>query len=104
MLKLSRLRSTILIIAVSVLLLANCIGRATPPEQVKLTQQQNEVLGKFARQVGADELNILLHDPQAEGIPFHVHTAPPAAPTHAAHLPGIPAGDLLYILANVNED
>ncbi|MBV6492901.1 MAG: hypothetical protein LDLANPLL_00906 [Turneriella sp.] len=86
------------------ILLANCIGRATPPEQVKLTQQQNEVLGKFARQVGADEINILLHDPDATGLPFHVHTAPPAPVGHAAHLPGLPAGDLLYILANVNED
>ncbi|MBN8220862.1 MAG: hypothetical protein J0L53_08045 [Spirochaetes bacterium] len=67
-------------------LLASCIGRATPPEQVKLTQQQNEVLGKFARQVGADEVNILLKDP------------------NDATLPGIPVGDLLYILTYVNED
>lgn len=67
-------------------LLAACIGRATPPEQVKLTQQQNEVLGKFARQVGEKEINILLKDP------------------NDATLPGIPVGDLLYILSKVNED
>ncbi len=66
--------------------LAACLGRATPPEQVKLTQAQNEVLGKFARQVGEKELNILLKDP------------------NDATLPGIPVGDLLYILSKVNED
>jgi len=68
------------------LLAAGCIGRATPPEQVKLTQQQNEVLGKFARRVGEAELNILLRNP------------------NDTTLPGIPVGDLLYILAKVNED
>lgn len=67
-------------------LLVACIGRATPPEQVKLTQAQNEVLGKFARQVGENELNILLKDP------------------NDAMLPGIPVGDLLYILGRVNPD
>lgn len=67
-------------------LLAACIGRATPPEQTKLTQQQNEVLGKFARQVGEKEINILLKDPND--------------PT----LPGMQVGDLLYILTYVNED
>jgi hypothetical protein len=61
-------------------------GRATPPEQVKLTQAQNEVLGKFARRVGEAELNILLRNP------------------NDTTLPGIPVGDLLYILAKVNED
>lgn len=73
-------------LALLVPLLAACIGRATPPEQVKLTQQQNEVLGKFARQVGEKEVNILLRDPQD------------------TTLPGIPTGDLLYILAFVHED
>jgi hypothetical protein len=68
------------------LLAAGCIGRATPPEQVKLTQAQNEVLGKFARRVGEAELNILLRNP------------------NDTTLPGIPVGDLLYILAKVNED
>ncbi|MCX7631766.1 MAG: hypothetical protein N2Z22_00380, partial [Turneriella sp.] len=63
-----------------------CLGRATPPEQVKLTQAQNEVLGKFARQVGEKELNILLRDP------------------NDTTLPGIPIGDLLYILSRVHED
>ena len=67
-------------------LLADCIGRATPPEQVKLTQAQNEVLGKFARQVGEVELNILLKDP------------------NDTTLPGMVVGDLLYILSKVNED
>jgi len=67
-------------------LLTACLGRATPPELVKLTQAQNEVLGKFARQVGEKELNILLKDP------------------NDTTLPGIPIGDLLYILSKVNED
>ncbi len=68
------------------LIAAGCIGRATPPEQVKLTQAQNEVLGKFARQVGEVELNILLKDP------------------NDTTLPGMVVGDLLYILSKVNED
>jgi hypothetical protein len=67
-------------------ILTACLGRATPPELVKLTQAQNEVLGKFARQVGERELNILLRDP------------------NDTTLPGIPVGDLLYILSRVNED
>ncbi len=73
-------------LALLVPVLAACIGRATPPEQVKLTQQQNEVLGKFARQVGEKEINILLKDP------------------NDTTLPGLPVGDLLYILSKVNED
>ncbi|MFO1471260.1 MAG: hypothetical protein U1F27_09500 [Turneriella sp.] len=75
-----------LIVLILVLVSSQCLGRATPPEQVKLTQQQNEVLGKFARRVGEKELNILLNDPND-----------PA-------LPGLPVGDLLYILSKVNED
>jgi hypothetical protein len=75
-----------LIIFILVLFSSQCIGRATPPEQVKLTQAQNEVLGKFARRVGEAELNILLRNP------------------NDTTLPGIPVGDLLYILAKVNED
>jgi len=67
-------------------LLAACLGRATPPEQIKLTQAQNEVLGKFARQVGERELNILLKDP------------------NDSTLPGLPVGDLLFILSKVSED
>ncbi|AFM11019.1 hypothetical protein [Turneriella parva] len=82
---LTRLRSSIFAIALLPVLIA-CIGRATPPEQVKLTQAQNEVLGKFARRVGEAELNILLRNP------------------NDTTLPGIPVGDLLYILAKVNED
>lgn len=75
-----------LILFILVLFSSQCIGRATPPEQVKLTQAQNEVLGKFARRVGEAELNILLRNP------------------NDTTLPGIPVGDLLYILAKVNED
>ncbi|MFO1480964.1 MAG: hypothetical protein U1F40_12250 [Turneriella sp.] len=82
---LTRIRSSIFAIAM-LPLLAACLGRATPPDQVKLTQAQNEVLGKFARQVGERELNILLKDP------------------NDTTLPGIPVGDLLYILSKVNED
>lgn len=67
-------------------LLAACIGKATPPQQIKMTQAQNEVIGKFAREVGERELNILLRD------------------SNDPTLPGIPVGDLLYILTNVNED
>jgi hypothetical protein len=63
-----------------------CIGRATPPEQVKLTQKQNEVLGKFARQVGENELAIMLKDP------------------YDATLPGLPVGDLLYILDKTQDE
>ncbi len=73
-------------VLILVLFSSQCIGRATPPEQVKLTQQQNEVLGKFARRVGEKELNILLKDP------------------NDTTLPGLPVGDLLYILSKVNED
>ncbi|MBL8032195.1 MAG: hypothetical protein JNJ69_00730 [Leptospiraceae bacterium] len=73
-------------VLILVIFSSHCLGRATPPEQVKLTQQQNEVLGKFARQVGEQEINILLKDPND--------------PT----LPGLPVGDLLYILSKVNED
>lgn len=82
---LTRIRSSIFAIAM-LPLLAACLGRATPPDQVKLTQAQNEVLGKFARQVGERELNILLKDP------------------NDTTLPGLPVGDLLYILSKVNED
>lgn len=67
-------------------LLAACIGKATPPQQIKMTQAQNEVIGKFAREIGERELNIMLRDP------------------YDATLPGIPVGDLLYILTQVNED
>lgn len=73
-------------VLILVLFSSQCIGRATPPEQVKLTQQQNEVLGKFARRVGEKEINILLKDP------------------NDTTLPGLPVGDLLYILSKVNED
>lgn len=75
-----------LMVLILVLFSSQCIGRATPPEQVKLTQQQNEVLGKFARRVGEKEINILLKDP------------------NDTTLPGLPVGDLLYILSKVNED
>ncbi|GAB4430114.1 MAG: hypothetical protein OHK0011_12730 [Turneriella sp.] len=82
---LTRIRSSLLAVMLLPIFTA-CLGRATPPDQVKLTQAQNEVLGKFARQVGERELNILLNDP------------------NDTTLPGIPIGDLLYILSRVNED
>ncbi|MBS0616849.1 MAG: hypothetical protein JSR44_01580 [Spirochaetes bacterium] len=60
--------------------LFGCIGVGTPPDQFKMTQAQNEVLGMFVREIGESEMKLLIHDPND--------------PTN----PGMPMGDLLYIL------
>ncbi|MDW8306537.1 MAG: hypothetical protein RML34_05650 [Leptospiraceae bacterium] len=69
----------------AICLIAACLGKAPPPALREITPEQNELMGRLARELGPDEINMLLKGPADQSVK------------------PLPVNELLYLLDRVGD-